>query len=123
MTKEEFIKAITTFPFLTEEELEANNLIHTVTETKKNDIKSAFERYNIISECVALFGDWAVSEDNDIVNISPKCAYYPILSNNHVLKSENEIFDQLDGKDWFKNTPKQRSSLVDALSYREYKSK
>ncbi len=120
---EKFIKHITSFPFLTEEELDAANLIHNATEAERNDIKSAFERYGIKGECIALFGDWAISKDYDIVNKSSCSAYYALCSNNPILRTECEIFDQLDGKEWFKNDPKQRCSLVNALSYREYKSK
>ena len=123
MTEKNFIKTITTFPFLTEEELDGANLIHNTTEEIKNSIKYAFEYYGIHCNCIALFDKWAISEDKDIVNISPQCSYYPLLSNNPELKTVNEIFDQLGSKDWFKNDPKLRSSLVNALSYCEYKFK
>ena len=120
-TKDDFINAITSSPVLTEEELEEVNLIHGASDEERKAIKEVFEYYGIDNECVALFGSWAISANEDIVNISVQCNKYALFSNRPNFKTENEIFEHLGGKNWF--DAEQRSNLVDALSYIELKSK
>ena len=116
-----FIKAITNFPYTTLEELEGVNLIHNASEEVKNNIKQTFEYYKITTGCIALFGDWAVSKEKDIVNISKHCNRYSLFSNRPNLKTENEIFTHLEGKNWFDE--EQRKNLVNAISFLELKFK
>lgn len=121
MTKEEFIKAITTFPFLTEEELDEANLIDKTSKEDKEAINDVFEYYKINDDCIALFGDWAISAKQDIVNISTRCNRYPLLSGVYDLYKEDKIFEQLRGKEWFDT--KQQSDLSNALDFIKFKFK
>ena len=119
--KEKFIKSITTFPFSTLEELEKVNLIYNASKETKNNIRQVFEYYSISTDCIALFGNWAVSEGRDIVNISPNCSHYSLFSNNPILKTEDEIFAHLNNKSWFDE--EQKNNLVNAMSFLELKFK
>ena len=121
MTKEEFIKAITTFPFLTEEELDEANLIDKTSKEDKEAINDVFEYYKINDDCIALFGDWSISAKQDIVNISTRCNRYPLLSGVYDLHKEDKIFEQLRGKEWFDT--KQQRDLSNALDFIKFKFK
>ena len=121
MTKEEFIKAITTFPFLTEEEIDEVNLIYKTSEENRVAIKEVFEYYRISEECIALFGDWAISAKQDIINISTRCNRYPLLSGCYDLQKEDKIFEHLRSKEWFDK--KQQGDLSNALDFIKFKFK
>lgn len=84
-------------------------------EANQESIKSCFDYYHITAECVAIFGDWAVSNDKDIVNINRKCSNYPIYSNNPMQASRTSILEHLQGKVWFDEV--QRDNLIQALDY------
>lgn len=84
-------------------------------------INAAFEYYEIEHKCIALFGNWAISADKDIVNISLECNRYPLLSGGPNLTTEDGIFEHLQDKVWFDTN--QRSDLANALSYIELKFK
>lgn len=62
---------------------------------------------------IIMFGDWAVNEDNDIININKKCANYFITSDNPVLSTKEEILAHLKRKDWF--DAEQEKALIKAL--------
>lgn len=117
MANDEFIKTLTTLPIPTDEDLIRNNLIHCMSDEVEQTINTVFEKYKITNKCVALYGDWAVSEIGDVVNINKKCAEYPILSNNPMLDKEDDIFSHLEGKTWF--DAEQRRNLVYVMMFLE----
>ena len=112
---EKNILEITLKPFETKEELENMNQIHNVSDEINEKIINVFNYYKINNKCIALFGDWAINEAKDIVNISSKCNIYPLFFNNPHLETENEIFNQLSSKEWF--NAYQRVNLFRALTY------
>lgn len=117
MANDEFIKTLTTLPIPTDKDLVRNNLIHCISDELVQTIKTVFEKYKITDECIALYGDWAVSKIGDIVNINKKCAEYPIFSNNPMLDTEDEIFSHLEEKSWF--DAEQRRNLVYVMMFLE----
>lgn len=64
---------------------------------------------------IALFGDWAVSEEGDIVNANKKCANYAIFANNSILNEKSEIINHLRSKNWFDD--EQERNILKALDY------
>lgn len=77
--------------------------------------KKWFEYYDANTNCIAIFGDWHVNEDHDIVNVSNKCNHYFIGSNNPMFKTREQILDQLSSKTWFDYS--QRVTLLGALDF------
>ena len=120
MANDEFIKALTTLPIPTDEDLVRNNLIYCISDELAQKIKIVFKKYGIVHKCVGVYGDWAVSEVGDIVNINKKCAEYPIFSNNPSLDTEDKIFSQLEGKTWF--DAEQKRNLVYVMMFLEQRS-
>ncbi len=60
-------------------------------------IKDAFEYYNVKSGINKIYGDWAVSNDGDVIN----CQYmYPIYS-YQIKNDDEEWLSHMHEKTWF----------------------
>lgn len=77
--------------------------------------KEWFEYYGANINCIAIFGDWHVNEDHDIVNVNNRCNHYFIASNNPMFRTRKQILEQLSGKTWFDYS--QRITLLEALDF------
>lgn len=76
-------------------------------QSHNNKVKEQFHYFNINSEIDSVYGNWAVSEDGDVVNyLYP----YAILA---VHFNDTDWFDVIRNKVWFK--PECEQSLKDAL--------
>ncbi|MBP3671119.1 MAG: hypothetical protein J6J06_04065 [Bacteroidaceae bacterium] len=64
---------------------------------------------------IRIIGDWAVNENNDIVNINHSCNRYFIASNNPALQTREQILEHLSNKTWFNE--EQRCSLLEVLNF------
>lgn len=80
----------------------------------QKDIIEALAHHNVKYSEVAMFGDWAVNEDGDIININRKCARYPVYRESYE-NSEDSVLEQLEGKGWFYGY--QKETFLQALTY------
>ena len=84
-----------------------------ITEHQR-DIIEALVYYDVKYSKVAMFGDWAVNEDGDIININRKCSRYPVYSESYE-NSEDSMLEQLKSKNWFDKN--QEEAFRQALAY------
>ena len=63
---------------------------------------------------IRIIGDWAVNENNDILNINERCNRYFIGSNNPALHTREQILNQLSPKIWF--TESSKNDLLEILN-------
>lgn len=84
-----------------------------ITEHQR-DIIEALVYYDVKYSKVAMFGDWAVNEDGDVININRKCSRYPVYSESYE-NSEDSVLEQLKGKNWFDKN--QEEAFLQALAY------
>lgn len=70
---------------------------------------------NVKCSRLALFGDWAVNEDGDIINTNKNCSYYLISADNPVLRTRSERINHLRSKNWFDD--EQERNILKALDY------
>lgn len=64
----------------------------------KEQIRDAFDYYEVRSEVDSVYGDWVVSKDADVINVSKK---YPIYTEQVKAEGLDEWLDHMREKTWF----------------------
>ena len=77
----------------------------------EDQIKEAFEGYEVKSEVDSVYGDWVVSNDADVINAAK---HYPIYTPQVKAEGVNDWLDHMREKTWFDNV--EESNFIDAYN-------
>ena len=81
-----------------------------ISSEKRTLIANVFKKYKVNASVSYLVGDWAISEDGDIININRQCSLYPIYSS----QLDEDWLPHLSTKDWFDDN--QRETFIEAIT-------